>query len=158
MILGAAIIFIGPHMILHVFIHSRSHLVTMATVLDAQLSRACPWKRTLLVNHHMTVCSNVHLLFHGILHWLFLYSYTKLSFNLICQSTAIWFCCVSLYAQCWTVSSASVHTARKVSPVIMAIILNTQLFLLPQCVPHREHSSNQSITSIQCVTYLQYNV
>jgi hypothetical protein len=35
-----------------------------------------------------------------------------------------------------------VHTSQRLHPVTRATILDTQLFLLPQHVPHREHSNS----------------
>jgi uncharacterized RmlC-like cupin family protein len=57
-----------------------------------------------------------------------------------------------LYAQCSTVSFASVHTSWMTHLVTMATMLDTELFLLPQYVPHSEcrntanYGKNQDVT------------
>jgi hypothetical protein len=56
----------------------------------------------------------------------------------ILQSVAVWFCYVVSYPSCSTVSSGSVHASQRTLSLMMVTVLNTQLFLLHQHVPHRE--------------------
>lgn len=103
-----------------VFIHSKSHLANMMTILNDEFFfflGVYLTQNTHPASCHITGHYAIHELLRGHIQWVFLY-YRKPSINLIYKTAVIWLCKVSLYGQCSFISSVSPHTSHRTQKMV----------------------------------------